>query len=68
MKSLQDRFREFRRTKPVTSAATNQDIKIEFSFQRARGKPAKKPRLDTVPEGEDATSFNRHNRLLQLEF
>ena len=48
----------------------NQDIKIEFAFQRGKkGVPRhKKPKLDVVPVGEDSTSFNRYNKLLQLEY
>ena len=66
MKSLRDRFREFRRTKPAINKA---DVPVEFSFKgkKEKGKyPPKKQRLE-VPVGEDVTSFERHLKLLQLE-
>ena len=68
VKGLQDRFREFRRKKPVVGAAS--DMKVEFRFKRdplstTAGPIAKKPKLEQpIPAGKDSTSFFRHKLLL----
>ena len=59
-KTLQRRFREFRRERPETKEG---DTKVKFAFKGATPSRKRKDKCDfQVPDGEDEVSFGRHNK------
>ena len=59
-KTLQRRFREFRREHPSTDEG---DSKVKFAFKGATPSRKRKDKCDfQVPDGEDEISFSRHNK------
>ena len=63
-KSLQGRFKEFRRThKPRRSMPSSSESK-EVSGSKGRQIASTLP----IPDGEDSVSFERHNRALKVEY
>lgn len=68
MKTLRDRFRDFRRKRSQNSS----DVKVEYSF-KAAGKPGPKTKKAKLaeppfpPPGEDTVSFARRNQRLKAE-
>ena len=60
VKTLQRRFREFRRQHPGTEEG---DVKVKFAFKSATPNRKRKDKRDfQVPDGEDEISFGRHNK------
>ena len=59
-KTLQRRFREFRREHSGTDEG---DVKVKFAFKGSAPNRKRKDKCDfQVPDGEDEISFGRHNK------
>ena len=64
---LKNRFKERRRTKkPRTPKAESTEVLL--SLQPKKGPATNKLEVPAIPPGEDNTSFERHNRILKLEY
>ena len=63
MQTLINRFKEFRRCKIVrteTSTKVSSDVKPKY--------PGSTLPAMVIPDGEDATSFARHNKIIKMEY
>ena len=65
VKTLRDRFHEFRRSKTINTS-NQSDVKFELKC-KGKQKP-KTSGIEKHPVGEDKTSFKRHNKLLKMEY
>lgn len=69
VQTLIDRFKDMRRLRKPNSSDSSTSRSADLGKQnKVAPRPHKPFTLPDVPEGEDAVSFERHNRVLQSQW
>ena len=68
VQGLKGRFKERRRTKKPRTATKSPSEEADHKPHPPKGPALKALELPPIPAGEDDTSFERHNRILKLEY